>query len=166
MNWDAIAAVSALAGAVGVIASLVFIGIQVRQNTRAVRAATYDSLVTSSGTWIAALVEDPALAAGFEAAVEDWGAVPDAERARMNFLFTQMLRLWENVHFQHREGTLADDLWGTWEFIMASYFQRPGLRGWWQSRRMAYTPAFRDFLEATRAPEDGLRTTRQRGADA
>ncbi|MCA8967089.1 MAG: hypothetical protein H6838_00370 [Planctomycetes bacterium] len=104
----------------GVIASLVFIGIQVRQNTRAVRAATFDSLVTSNGAWIGALVQDRVLAAGFEAAVEDWAAVPDAERPRMNFLLTQLFRHWENAHFQYREGTLAAELWSTWETIIAS----------------------------------------------
>jgi hypothetical protein len=48
MNWDAIGAVAELLGAIGVIASLVYLATQIRQsreqtsqNTRALRAGTY-----------------------------------------------------------------------------------------------------------------------------
>jgi hypothetical protein len=48
MNWDAIGAIAELLGAVGVIASLVYLATQIRQsreqmgeNTRALRAGTY-----------------------------------------------------------------------------------------------------------------------------
>ncbi len=45
MNWDAIGAIAELLGAVGVIASLVYLAGQIRQNTRATRGATYQDLV-------------------------------------------------------------------------------------------------------------------------
>ena len=45
MNWDAIGAIAELLGAVGVIASLIYLATQIRQNTRSVRGATYQSLV-------------------------------------------------------------------------------------------------------------------------
>ena len=35
MNWDAIGAIAELAGAIGVIASLVYVETQIRHNTRA-----------------------------------------------------------------------------------------------------------------------------------
>ena len=44
MNWDAIGAIAETLGAVGVIASLVYLATQIRQNTRTVRSATYQSL--------------------------------------------------------------------------------------------------------------------------
>jgi hypothetical protein len=51
MNWDAIGAIAELLGAIGVIASLVYLATQIRQsreqmsqNTRALRAATYQQI--------------------------------------------------------------------------------------------------------------------------
>ena len=48
MNWDAIGAIAELLGAIGVIASLIYLATQIRQsreqmgeNTRALRAGTY-----------------------------------------------------------------------------------------------------------------------------
>ena len=47
MNWDAIGAIAELLGAVGVIASLVYLARQMGQNARATRAAAYQQLVGS-----------------------------------------------------------------------------------------------------------------------
>lgn len=161
MNWEALGAVAELLGALGVVASLVFVGLQVRQNTRSMRASTYDSMVRSNGEWLAAVIADPALADGFEAAVEDWSGVKAEDRARVMYLLTQLFRHWENSFFQHRQGTLDADLWATWEGIILSYFHQPGIQEWWDVRRHAYSLDFRTFLEASRPPETMIRTTLQ-----
>jgi hypothetical protein len=161
MNWEALGAISELLGAVGVIASLIYVGIQVRQNTRSMRAATYDSLVRSNGHWLAPLVQDAALAASFEVAVENWTDVAEVQRPRLMYLLTQLFRHWENAFFQHQQGALAPNLWLTWQGIILSYFHQPGIQEWWQLRRSAYSTEFREFLEASSPPPSGLRTTRQ-----
>ncbi len=77
MSWEAVGALSELAGAIGVIASLIYVGMQVRQNTRSMRAATYDSLVRSNGEWLGPVIQDAALAANFEVAVASWSDVEE-----------------------------------------------------------------------------------------
>lgn len=161
MNWDAVGALAELVGATGVIASLIFVGFQVRQNTRSVRAATYDSLVRSNGQWLDSIIQDAHLASGFEHVVESWDTVDEADRPRLMYLMTQLFRHWENAFFQHRQGTLETTLWETWEAIILSYFHQPGVQQWWQLRRHAYSLEFRDFLEASTPPASSIRTTRQ-----
>lgn len=159
MNWDAVGAVAELLGAVGVIASLIFVGLQVRQNTRSVRASTYDSMVRSNGEWISSIIADPELAAGFEAAVSSWSDVK--HDPRFMYLLTQLFRHWENSFVQYRQGTLDPSLWATWERIIVSYFHQPGIQDWWRIRRHAYSPEFAAFLESSTPPEARIRTTRQ-----
>ena len=43
MNWDAIVAISQLVAAIGVILSLVFVGLKVRQNTAALQCNEHNS---------------------------------------------------------------------------------------------------------------------------
>jgi uncharacterized protein YoxC len=43
MNWDAIVAISQLIAALGVILSLVFVGLQIKQNTRALQRTQHNS---------------------------------------------------------------------------------------------------------------------------
>ena len=161
MNWEALGAIAELIGAVGVIASLIYVGFQVRQNTRSMRAATYDSLVRSNGEWLAPLIQDAALAESFEVAVTSWTDVQEAQRPRVMYLLTQLFRHWENAFFQQQQGTLAPSLWLTWQEIILSYFHQPGIQEWWKLRRTVYTTEFRTFLEASSPPESGIRTTRQ-----
>jgi hypothetical protein len=163
MNWDAVGALAELVGAVGVVASLVFVGLQVRQNTRSMRASTYDSLVRSNGDWISALIQDPSLASAFETAVTRWSDVDVKDRPRVMYLLTQLFRHWENSFFQRRQGTLEPSLWATWEGIILSYFHQPGIQEWWKVRRHAYSAEFRAFLEASPPPDSTIRTTRQLG---
>lgn len=48
MSWEAIDAVSSLVSAVGVIATLIYLAYQIRQNTQSIQGATEQSLVYSA----------------------------------------------------------------------------------------------------------------------
>ena len=62
MNWDAIGAIAELLGAVGVIASLVYLASQIRQNSKLLRSSAA-STTTDSVTRISTLmVQDPEVA--------------------------------------------------------------------------------------------------------
>ena len=66
MNWDAIGAIAELLGAVGVIASLVYLATQIRQsreqmaqNTSAIRAGSYQQFLPSLGEVMHRGVDSP-----------------------------------------------------------------------------------------------------------
>jgi hypothetical protein len=44
MNWEAIGAIGEVLGAIGVICTLLYLTVQIRQNTRALQGATLDAL--------------------------------------------------------------------------------------------------------------------------
>ena len=44
MNWDALGAIGEIVGALGVIATLAYLAVQVRQNTGAIRGATLNAV--------------------------------------------------------------------------------------------------------------------------
>ena len=70
MNWDAIAAVGELVGAVGVVVSLLYLASQVRQNTLTMRATSAASAAQSMREIIGPFLVDPSrsglVARGFE----------------------------------------------------------------------------------------------------
>ncbi len=63
MNWDAVGAMAELVGAIGVIASLIYLAIQIRQNTRSLQANTFQTVADSSGQRLMTLAQNDELAA-------------------------------------------------------------------------------------------------------
>lgn len=69
MNWDALGAVSEIVGAAGVVITLIFLVVQLKQNTRAMqesnrleRAAAIDRHTDSVGSWRSMLAQNRELA--------------------------------------------------------------------------------------------------------
>ncbi len=58
MNWNAIGSVGEAAGAVAVVASLIYLALQIRQNTLEVRAAAVDSVIASIREWTRPVIEN------------------------------------------------------------------------------------------------------------
>jgi hypothetical protein len=46
MNWDAIGAIAELLGALGVLGSLLYLAVQIRQNTKALRGIAIDAVTS------------------------------------------------------------------------------------------------------------------------
>ena len=62
VNWEAIGAVGEILGAIAVIGSLIFVGVQIRSNTRAPQTATTHNLTNIFLTVTAKISEDPEMA--------------------------------------------------------------------------------------------------------
>lgn len=163
MGWNAIQAVAEAIGAVAVVASLIYLAVQIRQNTRAVRAATYDAMVRGSGEFLRPMIDDAELARAFELVAEDWNhpEVSAEARTRAMYLLTQLFREWENAYYQWRQGTLEYWLWKAWETVILSYYHHPGIQQWWRLRRMAFSEPFQAFLEMSSVPTARIVTTEQ-----
>jgi hypothetical protein len=160
-DWTPVIAIAEVAAAAGVIASLVYLAVEVRHNTRSVRASTYDAMVRTSGELLLPLIQDAKLARTFERVIANWGdpAIDEGDRAQAMYLLTQLVRSWENFYYQYRQGTLEDWLWNAHQYVIRSYFHKPGVQQWWQMRRAAYSQPFREFLESSTAPVDGIKTS-------
>ncbi|MBW2498391.1 MAG: hypothetical protein JRF61_14050, partial [Deltaproteobacteria bacterium] len=84
MNWDAIGAIAELLGAVGVIASLVYLATQIRQsrqqmqeNTRALRAGTYQDFQRKVDDAFNRLIVDPENRRAIRLGMSDYGGLGD-----------------------------------------------------------------------------------------
>jgi hypothetical protein len=154
VNWEAIQAIAEAAGAIGVILSLAYLAVQVRQNTRSVRGEMYDSIVTAMVDTVEPLAQDAKLAKLFESAVEDWRSVSYEDRSQLVYLLFSVFKLFENLFYQFRQGTLEPGLWEGWRRLILSYYTMPGVQTWWEMRRGAFSAEFCEFLETS--PKEGL----------
>jgi len=57
MNWDAIAAIAEVVGAISVVVTLAYLATQIRQNTQSNRNVTLQTIHTQNSDWLSALVD-------------------------------------------------------------------------------------------------------------
>lgn len=135
-------------GAVGVIASLIFVGFEVRQNTAAVRGATYQAIADSSLQHVQWWANNEKLLQ-FEVRIRD-EALSDEFTGDENLLIragiVMTIRRMENIYVQVREGLVEEE--AVLRFRPSKdFFETPYFQEFWAEWRLEMEPAFRKFFE-------------------
>jgi hypothetical protein len=149
VSLETINSIAQIVAAVGVIASLFYLAIQIRQNTKSQRSVVVDSLTNSLIALLGPQASNPDLVRAFATAIDDWESASEETRLHALPQFFALFKLFENAWFQKRQGTLDPEQWEGWDLYMRMYYHRTGVRSWWLMRRAAFAPGFRDYLEST-----------------
>ena len=128
MNWEAISAVGQILGAVAVLVTLLYLAIQVRQNTLAIATATYETIMTGFNDVNGIVVGNPQVASILHRGNINPSSLNDAEAIQYAFLF----RCWSNQWFKllrlHQRGSLSLEEWRPFAEEAAQAFQLPGAK--------------------------------------
>jgi hypothetical protein len=148
VNWEALGAIAEMIGAIGVIATLVYLAVQVRQNTRAIRAQTYGSFVTQFRNWNEPMRANEGMAERFHELMEDVESLSPKEQRHAIHVLYDFTRLAENLHYQHSEGMLSDAVWSGWENTFRAYLSAPGFVWYLEQRRSFFAPEFNTWVSS------------------
>jgi len=108
MNWDAVGAMGEIAGALAVIATIFYLARQVKEQTKAQRAATHWQMIQSRKNDLRLVLENPSIDQTLRKAADSEDLTED-EFATV-FIHTEMLvRGFEGELHQHSLGFLDDD---------------------------------------------------------
>jgi len=133
-----------IGGLIAVVLGLLFVGIEVRQNTAAMQAATLQGLNDSSQEYLLTVASNSELVDLQLRAVLEPDSLSDVE-ARQYFLLerTRWLRT-QNAFNQYQRGTLSEDDWVTYEIVMCDRKSSS-----WQVHKSVVTPKLVEFVEST-----------------
>lgn len=148
MNLEAVGHIGEAVGAAAVVVSLVYLMIQLRQNTRSIRSATYQSVVETAAACNRTIAGDKSLARIMRLAASDASQLDEDERMQFTFLCIQFFDIFENLYLQHLHGTLDDDYWTSRRGSFSGLLASPGFSDRWKSARHSYSSRFREFVEA------------------
>ncbi len=147
MKWQVIRESLAI---LAVIASLIFVGIEVQQNTAATRGQTRQDLTALNQEWLTLLTADKEFAELFTRAWVRGGNVKPEEETRVEMMMILQFRRQENVFFQYQEGLVDESAlksYGLHHYNL-EWFTRPRFKTWWSRWRSAFHPEFAKFIEA------------------
>ena len=147
MNWDAVSAIAEVLGATAVVVTLIYLAIQIRQNTKVARSATRQAIAESAAQLGTDLLENSGMAEIFVKHFngEELSAV---EELRLQARCYRDMRHWENVHYQVSEGLVTTDQWLGFRKNLAALFTLPVYRQYWEQESEHYSERFRSEVAA------------------
>ena len=113
MNWEAIGAVGEVVGAAGVIASLVYLAVQIRQNTRSVRRTSARQSSEKNALALRALADYSDLFSGNHMGLDRIAELNPSERTRFDMIMGMWMRAKEQDFADVREGDTGTRVRGT-----------------------------------------------------
>jgi hypothetical protein len=82
MNWEALGAIAELRGAIGVIATLFYLASQIRQNTKSIRASTFQETMRDISSLADLTTQHPEVARAYLTGMNDLASPPADDRVR------------------------------------------------------------------------------------
>jgi len=148
MNWQAISAIAEAVAAVGVIFSLIYVGVQVRQGTIETRVGILRSVVNELGRVHDSLAQNADLADIAVRGFADYGALTVAERARLSSYLAHLFKLFEQLYVLRGSGAIDAEDWRGYEHAIADIAAYPGVQKWWATRRHWARDDFGSFVRS------------------
>lgn len=148
MELSQLADLGELLGGVAVVASLVYLAIQIRQNTRSVRAST---LHQNTDLWSALFLRlaEPDLARAYVAGMAGQPDIKPLQYTQFFFICRSMFLAFENQYYQMRNGVLDPEAYAGYQrSISTQFLSFRGFRLWWEMNRVVFSPDFVAHLDA------------------
>jgi hypothetical protein len=134
-------------GALAVLISLVYLAIQIRQNTQAMRASTFLGLTNA---WQDYLLQSshPEFSELLEKAARDPQGLADDEVWRLYSLARVVFRRFENDFFQFESGTFDQGAWdGYRASLHGDILAHEAFRAMWRLQHRFFAPNFVGFID-------------------
>lgn len=156
-----------IVGIIAVVVSLVFVGMEVRQNSIATRAATNSAIKDSFRELNLAIATDYQLALALIRAGDNPSEAAPEDQYRILALWRALFHIWSNVHRQHINDTVDASLFDAVVQEIETYAGVAGnpratesastgnrysraskqMRWAWESERFIYNPEFQQFVD-------------------
>ncbi len=150
---DALGNIGDFLGGLGVVATLVYLALQIRQNTRQLDHNSELVLASSEietarliSDWHRTVAESPEFVRLWDHLAEP-EVLTDDERGRLLWLIAQYLDIAQGLYRQHQRGFLPTESWRPHERGIAGILQLPWIREWFDTRTTLLSDDF--FLLCT-----------------
>jgi len=148
MSLSDLAAVGSFINGVAVLASLIFVGFQLRQNTRAVRAGASQAHSQNWQQITMPVIESGDFVRIWRRGLDDIECLTDDERIRFYAFAGATLRFFEGARLQWRHGQLDSEHWHNVEKTAIDFASTSGFRAYWTARHHWLSPEFQIWYES------------------
>ena len=142
MTLEMMGNIGEFVGGLAVVVSLLYLAVQIRQNSKTVRVAAYQSLNDMNTRVLLAMAEGPPAAETFTKGLPDIGSLSPAEFFQFQTLVSSMFMGFQTTYYQHRDGLLSDEQWRRHRGVMRWWLTHPGVQSTLRFLGPSFDPDF------------------------
>jgi len=152
MSLEDLGNIGEFVAAVGVIASLIYLAVQIRQNTKWARHQTFQSSLGQTLDWYRLITEDDDVARIYVAGCESFEQLSYQDKVRFSHLMVQAFAHCEVMLQVGEDRLLREETIDAVNRFIIRQFGHPGVRSWWeQEGRSVLARDFRDHVDRVAA---------------
>lgn len=129
--------------------TLIYLVIQIRQNTASIRAENFARALDRVSAMQSALFENAELARLQAQGALDPSKLTREERLRLTWWFLEAFGTFEFMFHEARSGALPDEVWHRWSVTIAWWVSFPGVQAWWRAIPTPFSQSFTSFVDDT-----------------
>ena len=134
-------------GAIAVVATLIYLAFQLRQNTEALRTSTIESVERGisdlMSSWTASVENAALVQRGFTS----YDKLSEGEKAFIQYNLRRLLLHMDTMYWSYRRGLLPEEIWEREKSVLTFCVNSSGGRVAWR-QRMGFSEPFREFVNA------------------
>ena len=136
-----------IGSAIAVVASLIYVGYELNQNTNAVRAGNYQALLDYADGAELILLENADAASVVVRAESDYDSLTKEEKRRFGTYAQNVFNFWEAAYLYQRQGLLAANVWQTANIANRAFLKGQAYLEYWDRNHDAFTRDFAAYVD-------------------
>jgi hypothetical protein len=147
MDINTLAAWGEFIGGIAVVVSLVYLALQIRQNSKLLRASTASATIAAFNATAGLMAQDPEAARIYWDAMADRAALSESDRRQFDAMMGMNFNQWNQEHQLATDGVIAQAVWESRTRAMRRFLKEQGMRQWWGEWRDMYADDFCCFVD-------------------
>ena len=156
MTLDQLASLGEFVGGIGVIVSLVFVGIQIRQNTNSIKGQSELDLNQRYAELHGRANVSDELPRIWDKAINNPNELSEEEIRRARWLIAEHFLIYEGAFHLYRRGGISEETWRVKMAFMKNILENRIYREWWEGRMTPMTEEFRRYVDNYDESDQGL----------
>ena len=153
--------IAEIIASVAVIASLIYVAIQIHQNTHTIKLTSAQNLSHELRDSFAFLISDVELTEIHLRAMQNIESLTPLEKHRLYLWLNNTFRVYENAHYQNTQGTVDKVVWNGIIGNLNATKKQSGYQLFWDERKFFFNTEFQEFYDSQTGMDVNLLDTYQ-----
>jgi hypothetical protein len=141
------ALIAEIAGAIAVVMSVIYLGVQVRANTKVLRSQAHFNALSLAQRPFEMVIDNEGLSKILNVGFATPEKLSPEEWIRCSYYMFMQFNAWEYLYYQNRDESIPKELWVGADESFKQYIEtKPGYGRFWSEFQHAFDEPFRSYV--------------------